>query len=702
MYYENIENFYRAYKEPLINGEYRPVVSYNKDAEEYINKLVQIYKDNNKPDTISVSQIEEGLKVSKKSNVATTESPLTWISLGLLEEIDNKNKSKKDPDYVYKISEDFKLMVDQDVKPGVHILNKLYSIKDFSSITKFLNLLICTLREGYLEDYIIDFPRDNRQYLEIVPDKNIRIKYSQRINRIYGYNATENDSPHASMRAINNLANLELIKQSGKTPEGFTKYKLTDYGHQLLLHINSIIEKKMNLYNDRNLLNNFIYQNAIRTKPFLLLAGISGSGKSRIVRKLAQATDNIDVFANDNERWNCHRPKNFEIIQVKPNWHNSMDMVGYLSNIPTPHYVFTPFVNFILKAWCFPAIPFFLCLDEMNLAPVEEYFAEFLSAIESRSKSENGEYHTDPIIPPFKEFGDEVCKQLVEQIKKIQIDLSDEIIESIKNKGLTLPENLIVVGTVNMDETTYTFSRKVLDRAMSIEMNEVDYNGFLKGETESNIPLLIQQNALLVHRPISAHEVKEKIEANKIIEYLKEINEILEDTPFKLGYRAANEAMLYVSAAIDFGQYDMASALDDFTLMKVLSRLEGDENKMKIDADDKKIKGKNWLNNAQNEAGGLTLLSCIKQIIKKHLGSYSIKKDTIHHINDELEIDKTTIDSEEIETLKDDNSSVDNAVEKTDQNLTSESNVLEELKSIKKLDSMIRQLNRDHFVSYWT
>lgn len=142
------------------------------------------------------------------------------------------------------------------------------------------------------------------------------------------------------------------------------------------------------------------YLTALRTKPFMLLAGISGTGKSRIVRKLAQATVTEELqkaegyegtdFAND--RWKLHSPANFELIQVKPNWHNSMDVIGYLSNIPSPHYVFTPFIEFIVKAWQYPEVPFFLCLDEMNLAPVEEYFAEFLSAIESRS-FEGGSIH---------------------------------------------------------------------------------------------------------------------------------------------------------------------------------------------------------------------------------------------------------------------------------------------------------------------
>ena len=166
--------------------------------------------------------------------------------------------------------------------------------------------------------------------------------------------------------------------------------------------------------------NSILYLTALRTKPFMLLAGISGTGKSRIVRKLAQGTVTEELqrangytgedFAND--RWTLHSPANFELIQVKPNWHNSMDVIGYLSNIPSPHYVFTPFIEFIVKAWQHPEVPFFLCLDEMNLAPVEEYFAEFLSAIESRS-FEGEEYLTDPIIKPFNSFGEEVAKKMV-------------------------------------------------------------------------------------------------------------------------------------------------------------------------------------------------------------------------------------------------------------------------------------------------
>ena len=329
------------------------------------------------------------------------------------------------------------------------------------------------------------------------------------------------------------------------------------------------------------------YLTAIRTKPFILLAGISGTGKSRIVRKLAQATDDIDTFVNDDDRWKCSRPTNFELIQVKPNWHNSMDVVGFQSNIPVPHYEFTPFVDFVVKAWCHEETPFFLCLDEMNLAPVEEYFAEFLSAIESRSVGEDGEFETDPIIKPFDSFGSELAGEMIKHFGDLGYKLPLNVENRLREKGLTLPKNIIVMGTVNMDETTFSFSRKVLDRAMSIEMNEVDYDGFIEGKTEYNVPKLTEQNSLFVNRPISAQEVKDGIESQEVMNFLKGVNEILDGTPFKLGYRAANEAILYVAADKVVGANNLNAALDDFTLMKILSRIEGDDSKLVTQQGDK-------------------------------------------------------------------------------------------------------------------
>lgn len=415
------------------------------------------------------------------------------------------------------------------------------------------------------------------------------------------------------------------------------------------------------------------YLTALRTKPFMLLAGISGTGKSRIVRKLAQATITEELqrangytgddFAND--RWTLHSPANFELIQVKPNWHNSMDVIGYLSNIPSPHYVFTPFIEFIVKAWRHPEVPFFLCLDEMNLAPVEEYFAEFLSAIESRS-FEGEEYLTDPIIKPFNSFGEEVAKMMVNTLfpNFMAADKNSflgKVVDHLETKGLTLPKNLIVIGTVNMDETTFSFSRKVLDRAMSVEMNEVNYDSFLTDTTDDDLKAIVKAleenddadlNTLLVDRHIEAREIIDNLgdDAKFAIDYLKRINALLEGTPFKLGYRAANEALIYLQASYEFGQTDRIAALDNFTLMKILSRIEGDETKLKItdsEADKERIAKAEVNVDEAKQYGEMNILTALRYIITNQLG----EQDKLH--------------------------------------------------SVKKIDSMLSQLKRDHFVSFW-
>ena len=376
------------------------------------------------------------------------------------------------------------------------------------------------------------------------------------------------------------------------------------------------------------------YLTALRTKPFMLLAGISGTGKSRIVRKLAQAT-NTKKYANEEDRWKDNRPDNFQLIQVKPNWHNSMDVAGFLSNIPTPHYVFTDFVRFIVKAWQHPETPYFLCLDEMNLAPVEEYFAEFLSAIESRAWDENGHYTTDPIISPFKDFGKDVCEAMLKELLgEARHTEANPLAIQFTEKGLTLPPNLMVMGTVNMDETTFSFSRKVLDRAMSVEMNEVKYDDFLEGKTEL-MPLLTEWNEKLVNRPQKAQEVQGEIDSQKVIDYLKAVNELLDSTPFKLGYRAANEAILYVAASQEFAQgtFSLGKALDEFTLMKILSRIEGDDSRLAIDENDERLQ-KAGLSESPLDNGeqNLTLLNGLRAIVRQHIGTETETEKKINHM----------------------------------------------------------------------
>lgn len=321
------------------------------------------------------------------------------------------------------------------------------------------------------------------------------------------------------------------------------------------------------------------YITAIKSKPFLLLAGISGTGKSRIVRELARA-----CWDEDSIEYKAQKPKNFEIIQVKPNWHDSTELIGYVSRVSgTPVYVIGDFLRFITQAWENLDIAYFLCLDEMNLAPVEQYFAEFLSVIESRKSNEDGTITTDPIL---KKSTEDWYRVLTAELTGGNETLRNQFLE----EGITIPQNLIVMGTVNMDETTFSFSRKVLDRAMTIEMNEVDLYAGLDSKYERIGKL---DSDMLIGTAVEGVDVYADNEevCNKVLSYLQAVNDVLNGTPFKIAYRTRNEFLLYVVNNLPYNLDEkgnefsedevIAIALDEITSMKILSRIEGDDTKIK-------------------------------------------------------------------------------------------------------------------------
>lgn len=335
--------------------------------------------------------------------------------------------------------------------------------------------------------------------------------------------------------------------------------------------------KKQNVVDNSTASNYRPYITAIKSKPFLLLAGISGTGKSRIVRELARA-----CWEEGTDEYKAQKPKNFQMVQVKPNWHDSSDLIGYVSRVSgKAEYVAGEFLKFIAKAWEDTETPYFLCLDEMNLAPVEQYFAEYLSVIESRKSHGDDIVTTDPILEKADE---EWYFNLTASLTSYE-----DIRKQFNEEGISIPQNLIVVGTVNMDETTFSFSRKVLDRAMTIEMNEVDLHGGLTKRHESIGKL---SNAELVGSAVEGVDVYNDYTdvCDIALGYLQKVNDILEGTPFKVAYRTRNEFLLYVVNNLPYCKdengndleqgYVIARALDEITCMKVLSRIEGDDTKV--------------------------------------------------------------------------------------------------------------------------
>lgn len=390
------------------------------------------------------------------------------------------------------------------------------------------------------------------------------------------------------LRLGENLVNLRIKN---------TDIKKWDYSND---ENESSLPPTNNVSFDKNLLT------AMRTKPFLLLAGISGTGKSRIVKQMAfESCPDIEELRSDKTS-----PGNYQLIEVKPNWHDSTEVLGYESEIGGKHYVSTPFVKFLVKAMCYEDnAPFFVCMDEMNLAPVEQYFAEFLSVLESR-KLVDDKITSEPLIKAdvFKKYETQLRADLQKRADDEQTSYGDnatsdpiieygkfnEIYERLKVEGLRIPSNLIVVGTVNMDETTHQFSRKVIDRAMTIEMNIEDaedpFVNFFKECKDLDYSAAPQAKELFLPTVVQAKEAMGNLSVDDT-DYLTEnvptllhgLNQALNGTPFKIAYRVQNELVLYFhelrkeqpeAAAEEL----LKQAMDSILMLKVLPRIEGDED----------------------------------------------------------------------------------------------------------------------------
>ena len=365
----------------------------------------------------------------------------------------------------------------------------------------------------------------------------------------------------------------------------------------------------------------YSYISAIKTKPFLILGGFSGTGKSQKVKELAFATCPCDGVLNVSET----SPGNYLLVSVKPNWHDATDITGFRSSVNRNYYV-TDFMRFLVKAKQYEEqhVPFFVCLDEMNLAPVEEYFADFLSVIESRKRCADGRIVTDAIVPAsvfndteyaddfniFLKLGlkptnpewkaDEINAMSIEE--QGQAFVRQDIVDDLKCDGLTIPSNVVIIGTVNMDDTTNSFSRKVIDRAMTFETIvgkfEKDYFG---SDVALNYVKNPRKGELFLSDEVRATQMIEENrfvltddEQEKIVSFINNINDDLEGSPFKISYRILNETILLYRSKkrieeimkADGGfedgvvfKTDLNTIFDDILMQKVIPRIEGDYEK---------------------------------------------------------------------------------------------------------------------------
>ena len=332
---------------------------------------------------------------------------------------------------------------------------------------------------------------------------------------------------HQSNTLTNNDENSENNENNGKAKMSI---------RNIIEYIQKYIAAKGFSYDD-SLIKNFYL--CLKSKPFVILAGTSGTGKTKLVKLFAEAIG-----------------AKYKLVPVRPDWSDSSDLFGHLDL--NGRFIEGALTRFIKEASEHTDKPYILCLDEMNLARVEYYFSDFLSIIETR-RFDNGIIISDPLVNKNIYGTSEAYDKFGE---------------------LRFPENLYIIGTVNMDETTFPFSRKVLDRANTIEFS---YVNLIPSEISDEMISALTNigNDFLKSEYLQLSHCDDKDYVIKICTELQKINEILKIAEAHVGYRIRDEICFYMLNNKKNNLLPENEAFDYEILQKILPRIQGSNSTIK-------------------------------------------------------------------------------------------------------------------------
>lgn len=296
--------------------------------------------------------------------------------------------------------------------------------------------------------------------------------------------------------------------------------------------------KLSELYIPDRLIIRFI--SSLLTKPFVILTGLSGSGKT----KLAQA------FA----MWICEEENQYCIVPVGADWTNREPLLGFPNALKPEEYVKPDnrVLDLIIEANINQNKPYFLILDEMNLSHVERYFADFLSVMETK--------------------------------RKIALHSGDKVWNDIPAE-INIPKNLFIIGTVNVDETTYMFSPKVLDRASVIEFRVTasEMESYLRNNSQINLDNLKSEgkNMAASFVELAKDTSLEATEAEQLNKTLISFFAELKKTGAEFGYRSASEIIRFAAVANKLdADWSSAEIIDAAIMQKLLPKVHGSRRKL--------------------------------------------------------------------------------------------------------------------------
>ncbi len=282
------------------------------------------------------------------------------------------------------------------------------------------------------------------------------------------------------------------------------------------------------------------FTSSLLTKPFVILTGLTGSGKTKIAQTFAE--------------WICRDESQYRIVPVGADWTNREPLLGYPNGLDLENYILPDngVLKLMINALDNRDLPHFLILDEMNLSHVERYFADFLSIMES---------------------GKEISLYSGEKRKSGDLDIPNEI---------GWPENLFIIGTVNIDETTYMFSPKVLDRANVIEfrLKKEDLETYFS-QTSGTSEEISGKGAEMAESFLELSKDKTIQKNNEVQEELILFFEKLSKVGAEFGYRSAREMMILTDKLRKIDPtISTTDCIDIAVMQKLLPKLNGSRSKL--------------------------------------------------------------------------------------------------------------------------
>jgi|SRR6266545_3005628 len=252
-----------------------------------------------------------------------------------------------------------------------------------------------------------------------------------------------------------------------------------------------------------------------RVAHFAILTGLSGAGKTLLAIAYAEAV----TARTPTER------QPIRAVPVQPGWSDSTSLVGYVNPLRPDTYVRTPFLDFLLSAAADPEHPYVAVLDEMNLSHPEQYLAPLLSAMETPGAS-------------------------------IDLHREGDVFDGVP-ASIPYPSNLVLIGTVNMDETTHGLSDKVLDRTLTLEFWDINIDAYPRWG----------QHGLPADAESKARQV------------LKDLGELLAPARLHFGWRVIDDVLNFLAKSLDTAPgASHSDVLDVIVLAKIVPKLRGDDS----------------------------------------------------------------------------------------------------------------------------